>query len=88
MSEFTKGEWKIDTTGVYAESENEIISGNIICDSPVHFNDSMKNWQANAKLIACAPLMLELLYRIVDSDYASMSMREQAKQLIKKATEL
>lgn len=89
MSEFkgTKGEWKIDSSkGIYADSETEIITGNIICDAPVYFNASMKNWRANAKLISCAPLMLEMLEKVYEKLECG-ALGYDIQQLIKKATQ-
>ena len=43
--------------------------------------------EANAKLIACAPEMLEMLEHFVNNNMLSVIGEEMAQQLIKKATE-
>lgn len=47
----TSGVWIFGKTSVYSSSN---VEGNIICNSPVEYHKSMKNWKANAKLIADA----------------------------------
>lgn len=42
--------------------------------------------EANAKLIACAPEMLEMLEYFVNNNMLSITGEEMAKQLIEKAT--
>jgi len=43
--------------------------------------------ETDAKLCSYAPEMLELINRIIASEYTSMSIRRQAQELYKKATE-
>ena len=43
--------------------------------------------EENAKLIACAPEMLEMLEHFVNNNMLSITGEEMAQQLIKKATE-
>jgi len=101
MSEFkgTKGKWQIDVdcpTSVISKSETEQIDGNIICDAPVGWDLSMENWEANAKLISCAPEMLEVLKGLVsdvdgllseyDIEWQQAGYLETARALIQKAT--
>ena len=82
----TKGKWSLDCDSITTDHN---IKGNIICDAPRCFDNSMKNWEANAKLIAAAPELLEQLNKIVNatedgsinSDHINYS-----KELIKKAT--
>ena len=82
MKEFkgTKGEWEIDKSS----NEECVISidsgvcGNIICEAPTYWPDSIKNWEANAKLIASAPELLKALSKIADMlDSEEMNVRSQ-----------
>lgn len=79
----TKGKWIVDTEhpSIYSTSD---IKGNIICDAPVEWELSMEKWGANAKLIACAPEMLEF----IKNHYRFLNIKDQkkAEKLIKKAT--
>ena len=91
MSEFkgTKGEWKWDKECVSSKDKN--IDGNIICESPISFNRSMVNWESNAKLIAAAPELLEVLQELMltyeeKGQLLSFNI-DIARQAIKKATE-
>lgn len=79
----TKGKWIVDTEhpSIYSTSEE----GNIICDAPVEWELSMEKWGANAKLIACAPEMLEMLKEIDECGY-DFGGWDKLEQLIKKAT--
>lgn len=43
--------------------------------------------EANAKLIACAPEMLEQLKEILDASYLPEHVNEDIKYILKKATE-
>lgn len=57
----------------------------------VNFSDEDNIAQHNAKLIACAPEMLEMLGRVIKehkTDTKSWSTIIEIEQLIKKATEL
>jgi hypothetical protein len=90
MSEFkgTKGDWVlIDKT-----SNTKVITTRGICgDIARVFKEgyiSQKEMKANAKLISCAPEMLGMLIRFVNSDDLDITDFMDAKELIKKATEL
>lgn len=101
MSEFkgTKGKWQM-MVGGFTKNVNtpnviQIYSANydleMICkvwkDSLL--NNRNQNFEANAKLISCAPEMLGLLEDLVNSDVIKSSeLHQKSKQLIKKATEL
>ena len=93
MSEFkgTKGEWKSKGYNVYSDNDKnvEFIHGNVICYAPEHLYRSMDNWQANAKLIACAPEMLEMLKELKNrfEHFVDEVSVLEIEQLIKKATE-
>lgn len=98
----TKGEWQIGAMFEYYSKSGSITieaKGNnsrewIAEAKGSHVNPGMgkDEWEANAKLIAAAPDLLEALQRFVDFvdkqnlDYES-SMLLQAKAAIKKATE-
>lgn len=79
MSEFkgTKGEWKVDYGG-------EITSNNrFICDCAILTEEDIYN----AKLISCAPEMLETLQEIIASELLDGTIQgSKIKRLIKKAT--
>lgn len=54
---FTQGRW-------YINGQNSILSniqeeGDVVCFSPKKYDASMKNWDANAKLIVAAKDLLE-----------------------------
>jgi hypothetical protein len=65
-AKFTKGKWIIEEKSII--SSDLKIYGNIICDAPVNWEGSMKNWDANAKLIASAPEMFEMLKDVLDTN--------------------
>jgi len=88
MSEFkgTKGEWTISKS----RNGHALISGDDwedfckiyrITDGG-DFDKSGEMQLANAKLIACAPEMLEMLERVLTAKFSC----DEIKQLIKKAT--
>jgi len=87
MNEFkgTKGEWKFIRNKNNFEIETFGISNWIIAKTITNVEQD----EANAKLIACAPEMLEMLERV---EYWCSNVNEDAtiakdiKQLIKKAT--
>jgi len=56
----TKGEWFLDSHANTVSTKEEV-DGDIICDAPECFSESMENWEANAKLIAAAPDLLNAL---------------------------
>jgi hypothetical protein len=99
MSEFTKGKWGIQGMPFQDKEENpkewhgsfDIISGKTqiaYVHAYTFWNQTFEEAQANAKLIASAPEMLEMLQK------AERTLREvyecdtnEIQQLIKKATE-
>ena len=85
MSEFkgTKGKWEIEFDT--ASLQKHIKCGNKYI-AEVSFGNVENN--SNAKLIESAPEMLGFLYSIESSENTPAEYRRQAKQLIKKATEL
>ena len=56
----TPGPWIMETYSVVA-SNTPVDGGDIICEAPLIFEDSMRRWQANARLIAAAPELLAAL---------------------------
>jgi len=78
MSEFkgTKEEWLVSNCLVFA---NDYFQTHIAL-IPDSYNTEIK--QANAKLISCAPEMLEMLERVLTAKFSC----DEIKQLIKKAT--
>lgn len=92
MSEFkgTKGEWKVIPTG--ALNDNELPLYYDVCIGNQSFLSTFKNesigiddqqQKANAKLISCAPEMLEYLIKV---RYRLDNIDLELEQLIKKAT--
>ena len=75
----TKKKWELSENGGLYDTTN---SG-IICDL---ITSSQKD-KADALLISKAPEMLELLQSLVSSEMTPLTIRKQAKQLIKEATE-
>lgn len=94
MGEFkgTKGKWELEVR----ENRCCINQGDnkAICDVWGEGVSSMKNdeMKANAKLIACAPEMLEFLLECLDTftcvDLSDKELKNRIQSLIKKATEL
>ena len=95
--QITKGQWKVDNDTIVSETNFEETpdGGNIICISPEGFEDSLKRWEANAKLIAAAPELLEsleILCNILQDNpkFTEGSFKNEydfAMKTIKKATE-
>lgn len=80
----TKGEWSIDKNPQY--DHDIICDGGIICSFT--FSDYKYEIEANAKLIAAAPEMLEMLIDLLEQDQlVSQSAQDSVIELIKKATE-
>jgi len=94
MSNFkgTKGEWEMsiskESNGfAYVNGGVITIYGELSEEAGTVSEETM----ANAKLIACAPEMLEMLGRVIkehETDTKSWSTIIEIEQLIKKATEL
>lgn len=99
MSEFkgTKGEWKFNS---FPEESNGYISiyipmGHITVYNgfyPLSFEENRDEvisiQEANARLISCAPEMLEMLIKLNGFCTMGKEARIELEQLIKKATEL
>jgi len=94
MNKFTKGKWVFNNECVITTEEGLI--GNIICDNPVHSHQSTSNWRENAKLIACAPELLEALKEAIRLLYGTTEFEviesyrkkvDNFEQVVKKATE-
>ena len=89
MSEFTKGKWeklyiKTSSGGYY-----KIISESVSVCNIITRNEDQA--EANAKLISCAPEMLNELQNIVqcwDNDVFQELDIDYIRELIKKSTEL
>jgi hypothetical protein len=81
----TKGKWVFDSENVFTDDCSSY--GNIICESPVEWSESNKNWKANALLISKAPEMLEMLKKLIQPDLDISDLIE-AENLIKGATEI
>jgi len=92
--EYTKGEWSYDETDIFV-SDGSNCEGDLICLAPLEYSRSMQNWEANAKLIACAPELLEALKESIRLLYGTTEFEviesyrkklDDFEQLIKKAT--
>ncbi len=85
----TKGKWEIfkpNHIGLTNVSFGENNGFNPFIELWHHlFDNEKEEAEANAKLIAHAPEMLEMLFNV--KDYLGSDVREQVEQLIKKATE-
>jgi HAMP domain-containing protein len=82
----TPGPWKASAAGVVSTSTK---GASVICEAPIHYLDSAKNWDANAALIAKAPDMQgeidhlrEALARIVEEG-KSPFCREVAERALR-----
>ncbi len=62
MSEtkWTPAPWSSDRHDVHSHADIED-GGDIICEAPLGWNESMRRWKANARLISAAPDLLEAL---------------------------
>jgi len=94
MSEFkgSKGKWEVGENynnkwiEIYCDKKNKSVS-----EAKGYGRIKVSEMKANAKLIACAPEMLEMLVRVIKehkTDTKSWSTILEVEQLIKKATEL
>ena len=79
----TRGKWEYSYDGF--EHCYDIVSDNEFICTTMSGNTKAK---ADALLISKAPEMLEFLQSLVSSEMTPLAIRKQAKQLIKKATEL
>src|SRR5262245_5036653 len=78
-SKHTPGPWENGPFDVYSKADIED-GGNIVCEAPQDWEDSMYRWEANARLIAAAPELLEAceagfraLYDLIQSEFATSS---------------
>jgi hypothetical protein len=84
----TKGKWycyrKTDQHKVESIMTQ---SQEVICDIRYLFNEQS---EANAKLISCAPEMLDFIQSLIgeSEDLVHTEIQKQATELIKKATEI
>ena len=78
-----RGKWEYSYDGF--EHCYDIVSDNEFICTTMSGNTKAK---ADALLISKAPEMLELLQSLVSSEMTPLTIRKQAKQLIKEATEL
>ena len=83
----TKGKWVFDQEDVSAVDCPKD-GGDIICEAPLSWEDSMKRWEANALLISKAPEMLEMLQILSNHFGLFPDDRDSIKNLIKSATEI
>ncbi|WP_086985207.1 hypothetical protein [Elizabethkingia miricola] len=98
MSEFkgTKGNWYLDGNkdDLFMVASDINDKANVVCQQPYKdaCESSLKNWEANAKLISKAPEMLEMLSRVLDCQAQAHTLpswlNEEIESLIKEATEL
>lgn len=96
-TKFTKGEWDLSIVTNCVISLDETVEGNIICEAPEAWENSMEFWEANAKLIVAAPDLLEALRHTIEIMYKCECPKELQEEyanaymnysnLIKKATE-
>jgi hypothetical protein len=77
--------WKIvgDSIGTTEE-----ISGNVVCEAPKHWKDSMEHWEKNAKQIVLVPEMIKVLKLVYSETYHLHylePMREKIEDIFKRA---
>jgi len=85
MSKFkgTQGKWEVFDQGIKTVAD---IRSDMICRIPTEWDDdSLNNWQANAKLIAAAPELLEFAMEMVKRYPNSEWITDQANKAINKA---
>ena len=82
----TKGRWEFDACNMKIKGTGDFEGRTIIANvSPrMDYSRGMTTQSANAKLISCAPDMLEML-ELLTTVYSADNI-EKAKLLIKKAT--
>lgn len=94
--EYTKGKWAVRPVNVVNENGNPLYY-DIVSDDKMfasthknqYIDDMSDEMQlANAKLIACAPEMLELLIKINNKKTFHQGDFSEIKELIQKATTL
>jgi len=100
MSEFkgTKGEWNLIKNSAYFEVSTDLWGNGKGLTVGVFFqriengkleNDShCEESHANAKLISCAPEMLEMLKKVLEENHCTPDLDKEIEQLIQKATTL
>lgn len=89
----TKGKWKLEQTRyancITIKNEEDqyiaMLSLNVV--RPCLMKEQEVINEANAKLISCAPEMLEMLEKVSEINF-NEEIQKEIKQLIKKATEL
>ena len=84
-TKFTKGDWSENKGSIVSNAD---VVGNIICDCPFGFEESMEQWQYNKKLIISAPKLFEALISI-ENDNGSIpkAIWDLRNEAIKLATE-
>jgi hypothetical protein len=90
MSEFkgTKDKWFIPIGQVLMGFRKVSTNEKTICTLVATDFDSDKEFESNALLISKAPEMLEMLKKTLDNSDVPNVIYDEAKQLIKEATEL
>lgn len=56
----TAGEWTADNGDVYSKHDGSI-EGDIVCEAPKTWDESMQYWPANAKMLAASKKLAEAL---------------------------
>ena len=85
------GPWRVEESiggEGWISSDDPGDGGDIVCNSPYTDEEkSLKRWEANARLIAAAPDLLEALQRVAD-DYeaAGVQVADWIRAAIAKAT--
>lgn len=79
----TKGEWKLGNSPIYGKNQCLLDSNGVLIIAQVA--DYGQEGKANARLIAAAPELLQVLIRLIEDSMLSVVGEELAENAINKA---